>query len=275
MKKISIIALIVIVLIACGGNEEKSAQARLQAAQTALKQGDFSGAKLQIDSIKQLYPRSEARKEGVKLMQQIDLSEQQKSLAYLDSMLLIKQKEVDAIKGNYVFEKNAEYQKIGNYFHPGQTVEKTLHRSFLRSQVNELGVMTLTSVYCGRTNIHHSAVKVSDKEGNFAQTPSSRDSYETTDLGEKIEKSDYKMGNDGDVIGFIYLNKDHPIKVAYIGGDRAFSFTMSDADRKALAAVYELSQLLSSTEQIKKEIKEAQLKIAFVSRKMEEAKAKQ
>ena len=112
-------------------------------------------------------------------------------------MLQAKQKDFDAIKGKYTFEKDAEYQNIGNYLHPSQVIEKNLHRSFLRFQVDENGVMSMTSIYCGAHNIHHVAVKVTAPDGSFAETPAAKDSYETTDLGEKIEKADFKLGEDG------------------------------------------------------------------------------
>ena len=200
-----------------------------------------------------------------------ELKEQEKSLVYLDSMLQAKQKDFDAIKGKYTFEKDAEYQNIGNYLHPSQVIEKNLHRSFLRFQVDENGVMSMTSIYCGAHNIHHVAVKVTAPDGSFAETPAAKDSYETTDLGEKIEKADFKLGEDGNVMGFLYLNKDKNIKVNY-QGERPYSITMTAADRQALASVYELAQLLSSMTEIKKNMEEANLKIEFVKKKMEERK---
>ena len=130
----------------------------------------------------------------------------------------------------------------------------------------------MTSIYCGSRNIHHVAVKVIAPDGSFAETPASKDSYETTDLGEKIEKADYKMGEDGNVMGFLYLNKDKNIKVNYLG-ERPYSTHMTVADRQALASVYELAQLLSSMAEIKKNMEEANLKIGFVKKKMEERKA--
>ena len=66
----------------------------------------------------------------------------------------------DAIKDKFTLEKDAEYQQIGNYLWPTQTVEKNLHRSYLRFQVNEQGIMSMTSIYCGSNNIHHVGVKV-------------------------------------------------------------------------------------------------------------------
>lgn len=270
MKKLIILACTALLLASCGNDMEKKASEKLSAAQAAFEHGDYNGAKLQIDSIKLLYPKAfDVRRAGNKLMQQVELKEQQLSLIYLDSMMQTKQKEVEAILGKYTFEKDAEYQRVGNYFWPTQTVEKNMHRSFLRFQVNELGVMTMTSIYCGGGNLHHFAVKVIAPDGSFAETPASKDSYETTDLGEKIEKADYKMGSDGNIMGFLYLNRDKNIKVEYIG-ERKFNTTMSAADKQALTAVYELSQLLSAIEQIKKETEEAKLKIEFVTRKMQQ-----
>lgn len=273
MKKAVFLACLCCTLFSCS-NVEKKAGEKLRAAREAFQRGDYSEAKIQIDSIKILYPKAfETRREGIGLMQQVELKEQEKTLVYLDSMLQDKQKEVDALKKNYTFEKDAEYQRTGNYLHPSQVIEKDLHRSYLRFQVDETGVMSMTSIYCGPHNIHHLAVKVTAPDGSFAETPASKDSYETADLGEKIEKADYKLGEDGNVIAFLNLNKDKNIRVNYLG-ERSYATVMTPNDRKAVAAVYELAQLLSSITEIKREMEEANLKIEFVKRKIQERASK-
>ena len=274
MKTMILLACLCCTLFSCE-NVEKKAGEKLQTAREAFERGDFSEAKMQIDSIKILYPKAfETRRDGISLMQQVELKEQAKTLVNLDSQLQKKQSELDAIKGKFTLEKDAEYQKIGNYLHPSQVIEKNLHRSYLRFQVNETGQMSMTSIYCGPSNIHHISVKVIAPDCSFAETPASKDSYETTDLGEKIEKADYKIGEDGNVIGFLYLNKDKNIKVNY-QGERPYSTTMTPADRQAVASIYELAQLLSSITEIKKEMEEANLKIEFVKRKMQEREDKE
>ena len=273
MKKAVFLACLCCTLFSCS-NVEKKAGEKLRAAREAFQRGDYSEAKIQIDSIKIRYPKAfEIRREGIGLMQQVELKEQEKTLVYLDSMLQDKQKEVDALKKNYTFEKDAEYQRTGNYLHPSQVIEKNLHRSYLRFQVDETGVMSMTSIYCGPHNIHHLAVKVTAPDGSFAETPASKDSYETADLGEKIEKADYKLGEDGNVIAFLNLNKDKNIRVNYLG-ERSYATVMTPNDRKAVAAVYELAQLLSSITEIKREMEEANLKIEFVKRKIQERASK-
>ena len=273
MKKIGLSALLALAfLTGCGDGGEKQAQLHLQKAEQALLLENFSEAKMQIDSIKVLYPKAfEARKQGIKLMQQVDLKEQTKTLAYLDSVLLVKQEQLDSIKGNFVLEKDTAYQDIGNYFYPTQTVEKSLGRSFLRGQVNELGEMSLTSIYCAGGQLHHTSVKVSVGD-LFAETPISKDSYETTDLGKTIEKSDYKVGEDGGVVGFILANQDKNIQLQFIG-DKTYRTAMQKNDRKAIVELAELARILSGMEEIRKQQKEASLKIQFVSRKIEEGQA--
>ena len=273
MKKIGLSALLGLVLLAsCGDGGEKEAQKRLQKAEIALQQENFSEAKLQIDSIKVLYPKAfEARKQGIKLMQQVDLKEQGKTLVYLDSMMQVKQAQLDSIKGNFVFEKDTAYQDVGSWFYPTQVVEKSLGRTFLRGQVNELGEMSLTSIYCAGGQLNHTSVKVSVGD-TFAETPMTNDSYTTTDLGHTIEKADYKVGNDGGVTGFIVANADKNIQLTFIG-DKTYRTAIQKNDRRAIVELTELARILSGMEEIRKQQKEANLKIQFVTRKIEEGKA--
>ena len=273
MKKIGFSALLALVTLAgCGDGGEKEAQIRLQKAEAALQQENFSEAKLQIDSIKVLYPKAfEARKQGIKLMQQVDLKEQGKTLVYLDSMMQVKQAQLDSIKANFVLEKDTAYQEIGNWFYPTQVVEKNVGRSFLRAQVNELGEMSLTSIYCAGGQLNHTSVKVSVGD-TFAETPMTNDSYATTDLGRTIEKADDKVGEDGGVVGFIVANQDKNIQLTFIG-DKTYRTAIQKNDRKAIVELTELARILSGMEEIRKQQKEANLKIQFVTRKIEEGKA--
>lgn len=275
MKKITLAAAALALLLSACNSDSKNAGKLFQRAELAFASGDYNLARLQIDSIRTYYPKAvDVRKAGIQLMQQIDLQEQQKTLTYLDSMMVVKQAEFDSIKGNFVLEKDTAYQETGNYFYPTQVVEKNIGRSFLRAQVNEQGEMSFTSIYCAGGNIHHTAVKVSAGDDTFAETPPSNDSYETTDLGRAIEKADYKVGNDGGVAAYIAANQDKKsLKLEFIG-DRNYTTTMYANDIKAITEVSNLARILAGMEEIRKEQKEANLKIQFVTRKIEEGEAK-
>lgn len=264
-----IYALLLSLLSACTNNGEKEAEMHLQRAESAFNSRNYNEAKLQIDTIRTLYPKAfDARKAAIKLMQQVDLKEQERSIVYLDSMMLIKQAQFDSIKGSFILEKDKEYQEVGNYLYPTQTIEKNGGRSFLRGQVSELGEMSITSIYCAGGAIHHSSVKVINGD-LYAQTPNTKDSYETTIGGRHIEKADYKLGDDGGVIAFIVTNKVNNLKLQFIG-DKTYTTSMTNSDREAIYKLSELAKTLSSIEQIKRDKDEANLKIRFVKRKIEE-----
>lgn len=126
MKKLTIFFCGTLALAACGNGIEKKANEKLMVAQAAYERGDYEEAKSQIDSIKILYPKAfEARKAGQALMLDVETKAQQKTLAYLDSALRAKTEEFNAIKDKFILEKDAEYQQVGNYLWPTQTVEKT------------------------------------------------------------------------------------------------------------------------------------------------------
>ena len=266
---ISLMAALSLPLTGCNG-DAASGKALLERAQAAFEAGNYSLAKLQIDSIRTLYPKAfDARKAGIRLMQQVDLKEQEKSIRYLDSMKVVKQAAFDSIKGEFVFEKDTAYQETGNYFYPTQVVEKNIGRSYLRAQVSERGEMYLTSVYCGRSYIHHNAVRVSD--GNtFAETPATNDSYETTVGGQKVEVVEHKSGKDGGVIAFIESHVgDRSLKVEF-KGEHNYTTLMNASDIKAVAAVSQLARILGAIEEINKEKREAELKIRFINKRREE-----
>ncbi len=269
MKKALALICLCSLLAGCE-NVEKKATLKLEEARSAYEAGNYNEAKIQIDSIALLYPKAyDTRRQGIYLMQEVELKEQQRTITYLDSLLQKKQQEFEAVKGKYVLEKDTAYQTIGHYLAPSQVIERNLHRSYLRFQTDENGITSLTSIYCGSRNIHHTSVKVTAPDGSFAETPSSKDSYETSDLGEQIEKADYKMGEDGGVIAFVALNQDKNLRVDY-KGERPYTTHMLPADRQAAASIYELGKLLSSITEIKKNIEEANLKIKFVQKKISE-----
>ena len=123
MKKILWIMLAV-VLIACGDDKQKEAEAMLTKANGHFEQGQYDRALIVIDSLRKVYPGAiETRKQALRLQQNIELKRSQEELALVDSVL-------QAVKHNY------EYLK--------QKVEKD--KQELRATPEELTLLTKTRV---------------------------------------------------------------------------------------------------------------------------------
>lgn len=269
MKKLIILLNIFVLVISCTGSKEEKASARLDAARMALEREDFNEAKLQLDSLNKQYPHEyRLRRTGQDLMCVIVLKEQQHNLRFLSSALLAKQQELETIKGQYTFEKDKRYQEVGNYFWRTQTVERNLRRSFLRFQVNEQGIFTLTSIYHGGNFIYHNAIKVVAPDGTYAETPASNNVYRDSYNGIKFEQADFHYGSDSGVVNFLYNNNKRNIKVVFVGR-KNFTTSMTPSDRMALSKIYGLASVLTSIQKLKAAIDDANVKIKFVIKKQQ------
>ena len=98
MKKIGLVALFALLLAGCDDGGVKKAQENLRKAEAALEKENFNEAKLQIDSIRILYPKAfEARKQGVKLMQQVDFETSSRKLYHGDYLIMMTDGVLDAL----------------------------------------------------------------------------------------------------------------------------------------------------------------------------------
>ena len=99
MKKILALVALSSNIISCGENIEQKAGHHLDNAKEAFSIGNYNVAKQEIDSIKILYPKAfETRRQGIKLMQQIEEAEQLRAIEYEDSMIAVAQAAFDKIK---------------------------------------------------------------------------------------------------------------------------------------------------------------------------------
>ncbi len=254
-------------------NNEKAAKEELQKAQTLYENHEYSGSKQVLDSLKVKYPKEfPVLKEGQFLRKEIELAEQNRNLMFCDSLLKIKTIEVEPLKKDFIFEKDPEYEDIGKYIYKTQRIENNVQKSYLRSGVNELGEMFISSIYYGGKPIKHTALKVSVKNGEYAETesiaPDGSNNYSFTDGGMTTETVTYINGKDNGVILFIYNQAKEPIKVSYLG-EKEVSITLSENDKAAIVKTYDLSSTLLEIERLKKEIRIAEAKIAYLKEKME------
>lgn len=277
MKKILALVALSSIIISCGENIEQKAGHHLDNAKEAFSIGNYNVAKQEIDSIKILYPKAfETRRQGIKLMQQIEEAEQLRAIEYEDSMIAVAQAAFDKIKANYAFEKDERYQDIGLYTIKSQAPQRNTDRTYIRAQVDELGRMTLISCYRGSSYIHHDWLKLSLGEV-YVDTPESNDRHEFEDLGVYYEWLSFINGNDGGAAAFINANKDQNITFTLYrktGPDSSRpvyrNLKLNKDDRYAIASLYDLSQVLLSLNEHKNLREEANRHLIFIRSKMKD-----
>ena len=276
MKKTVILAIVAfITATGCKEDVEKSASRHLDNAREAFSELNYSLAKQEIDSIRILYPKAfEARKQGLALMQEIEMAEQLRSIEYEDSMIALAKAAFEAIKGNYIFEKDEQYQDMGSYTIKSQDPIRNIERNYIRGKVDELGRMTLVSHYRGNAYIHHDQIRLNVGE-TYVETPVSDERHEFTDLGICYERLSFMNGNDGGAAAFINENIDKDITYTLYrqtdpGSKRAVSgnLKMNREDRYAIAQLYNLSQVLLSLNGHRTIRDEAERHLNFIRSKM-------
>ena len=265
VNRIIIFLMVIISLLLTGCGKSKEARAHLAEAKHLYENQNFEAAKLMIDSIRITYPREIAvLKESLVLMRLVERSESERNIAFCDSLTPIRMEESEKLKKGFVLEKNAEYEEIGNYVWQQQTVERNVERSYVRCGVDEKGEIYLASVYFGNRAINHTGLKLSTPDGTYAETtPVPHDggmNYRFKDLGNTTEVVTYKSEKCLEAVNFVYGVGDKVrIKAEYIGG-AAFSLYLSENDKQAIKATWDLAAVLSDIETMRKE-KEKSMKI--------------
>lgn len=282
MRKSLILLAVMVMTVSCQESIEQKAGHHLDNAKEAFSIGNFNVAKQEIDSIKILYPKAfEARRQGIKLMQQIEEAEQMRIIEYEDSMIAAATEAFEKIKGGYAYEKDERYQDLGIYTIKSQAPQRNTDRTYIRAQVDELGRMNLISSYRGSSYIHHDWLRLSVGD-NYVDTPESRDRHEFTDLGVYYEWLSFINGNDGGAAAFISANKDENITFTLYRKTGPESsrpvyrnLKLNKDDRYAISSLYELSQILLALNEHKNLRDEAERHLKFIRSKMKDESAEE
>lgn len=256
-------------IVACGSQktDEKLADERLKRIETLIAESAYNSAKIEIDSIHQLFPRLvDKRRMAATFLDTIVRRESARTLAYCDSILPLKQREADSIQRNFRFEKDPVYQQVGNYVYKTQQTESNATRNYLKSYVDENADFYLISNYTG-AKIQHISVKVSVGE-LFAQTDTlfttDPSNHSFSDGGTYWEALTFKNEAEKGVAAFVAQFYNKPVKVTLLGA-KNFVYSLSESDKKAIAETYHLWVVKKDIVFLQKEIQKAQIKIARIN----------
>lgn len=244
----------------CAEDVEKLAKPYLDRAQESYANKQYSLAKLQIYSIKELYPKAfEARKQAQALLLEVELAEARTGKYYADSLLAESQGKATTLAANLYLDKDARYQDYGSYYASRHRTEKNVGKSYLRPQVSELdGAFTITAFHRGRPIGAHT-LRFTASDGSYVELQPTAKPHVMSDATGRTERTDFAATPD--VAHFVTQHTS--IKATLIGDNGKAQIPFAKADVQALPQVAELSAALQAIATLQAQQEEFMRRITF------------
>ena len=260
-----------LLIFSCSGTN-RGAREYLAQAERAYAGGNYSLAKLKIDSIRAVYPNAfDEINAGFALMQEIRLAENQRNILYCDSMLRVSYDQLNAMLKKFDYIRDDRYQEFGEYYPKIYPYHSSMDRNGIRSGVREKGTLFIESILSG-ANIRHSRIKVTAKDGTFAETGTvTADglNYRFNTSARSYEIVRYIGNDENGVAQFIYTMQDQPLTVHFVG-NRTVTANLTNAAKRGIGESFELSTLLLNIEQLKLEKEKSEVLIRYLQSRKEE-----
>ncbi len=254
-KLITLLSLLVFLVQTCGPSAEEIVKQKFKRASDFYDDEKFNDAMLVLDSIKEEFSGDiEYVTRAEDLIRKMKIGEQERNLVYLDSLLSLKQKDLDVLMKNFDVSKNYGNQEI--LIHKRQKPTNSYNRSYLRAHLNMKGDFFISSRYVGDKYIYHDQIKVYNKNQSVISEKipyDDLDNHRFEDGGTYWEVVNYKNDSDNGIIDFIAQNVDKPLKVEFIGKSRYY-IVMEKYDKQAIADGYEISFVLKEIDKLKTDI---------------------
>lgn len=255
MKNISIIIILLVAFFSsCSNSKKDIAEKLLNSSIKYSNNNDFNIAKLQLDSIIIHYKsETETVEKAKQLLKDIELQEQNRNLAFVDSLLLSAQERLKPMLKNFI--ESDEYGTKKVLIHKRQKPENSYNRTFIRAHLDMDGNFHISSVYNGEEWINHRQIKVYYNNKSALSEVVKEDGFKNRrfeDGGTKWEIVNYKDGTDNGVIDFIASNWQDPLRVQFIG--KKYEYILMELfDREAVRDGYEISFVLKEMKKLNDE----------------------
>lgn len=244
----------------CAEDVEKLAKPYLERAEQSYQNQQYALAKLQLDSIKLLYPKAfETRTQANALLIEVELSEARTSKYYTDSLLAEFTARATTLATALYLDKDAKYQDYGTYYAARHRTEKNVGKSYLRPQASEKdGAFIITAFHRGKPIGAHT-LRFTASDGSYVELQSTAEPYVMSDATGRTERTDFAITPD--VAHFV---AQHPsAKVTLIGKDGKAQMPFTKNDAQAFTQVADLSDALQASSALKVQQQEFTRRIIF------------
>ncbi len=247
--------LLLIIAVSCGPSAEELTRQKFNRANVYFQNKQYNEAMLVLDSIVEEKVSEEFVVKSKTIIQKIKLSEQERNLVVLDSMLAIKELELKKLMKNFIVSE--KYGSKSILIHKRQRPKNSYNRSYIRMHLDMDGNFYISSRYTGSKNIYHNKIKVYNKKNSQSSKEIAFDGFDNRrfdDNGTFWEVVNYKNGDDGGIIDYISQNVDKPLKAVFIG-KKHYYIVLEKYDKEAIRDGYEISFVLKEIVKIKEDKK--------------------
>jgi len=249
-------------LTGCGQSRKEIVSQKLDEAIQLRDSGQYNLAKLKLDTIiNNFNDLTEEAAFAIRMLDEIKLMEQQRNLQYLDSMIAVKEKELEPLLKNFI--RSDEYGSQPILIHKRQRPENSYNRTFIRAHLDTKGEFYISSRYYGTSWIKHNQIKVYHAGESVPSEVVPQDGFNNRrfqDGDSKWEIVSYKDGADNGIINFIASNVDKPLKVQFIG-EKYYYIVMEQFDKEAIRDGYETSFVLQEMAGLREEKRQVKQQI--------------
>lgn len=265
----SIIAILFTLLfIGCAENVEQLAKPYLDRAEYSFSHEQYSLAKLQLDSIKELYPTAfEARAKAQTMLLHIDLTESQRTLHHLDSLFVLSHSMAQPLIPQFYLDKDPAYQDIGHYYDSRYRTERNVGRTYLRPQTDEKGAFVLVVFYRGKDLQAHT-LRFTAPDGTYTEVTAPQ-SHTWNDASGRAERLDFTPTAESSVAAFVEMHADATIKAELIGDKGKTAISFAKIDKQSLVKVANLCMHLRNITDLESQLQETQRRIKFVQTRLQ------
>lgn len=256
--------LLATLMAGCAEDVERLAKPYLERAEQSYATKQYGLAKLQLDSIKQLYPKAfETRKQAQQLQVRVELDEAAAGKQYADSLLTDTRAKLAPLTAQLHLDKDARYQDVGHYYSSRHRTEQQVGRSYLRPQVSERGECSIVAFYRGKAMGAHT-LRFTAPDGTFVELKAQAEPYNTSDALGRTERTDYAVPADANIASFVAQCNSLP-RVTLVGQSGNASLPFGKHEAETLKQVCELASLLRLINELELQLDELNRRIEFFS----------
>lgn len=264
MKHIIYIALATLLLCACSRQSDaEKALARVEKAEALALAGNLHQAKIEADSVHQLFPMEVAVRRRAKALQDsIVYVEAERNLVYSDSLLQTLLPQVEPLMKKFRYEKNEKYESNGRYVHRLLVTDSNMSRCYLQCYITDARQAILKSYYFGTSQLLQNALELSAEE----QVVRYDGEGHGFDAGGYHSILTFEGDKALEILNFISSNTASRIRVNLLGinarnAETNTVYYLTDSEKVALVETYQLGLLFSDIRRLEDQIRISSLQI--------------